>query len=61
MESEKKQQTQKASQLQADDIQDEMIPLEHNEKMAHKQVTDNQTHTSCLRGRPKGKSCLFHG
>lgn len=35
----KKQRIQKNSQLQADDILDEMIPLEHNEKRANKQVT----------------------
>ena len=39
MESEKKQRIQKNSQLQEDDILDEMIPLEHNEKRTNKEVT----------------------
>ena len=39
MKREEKQKIQKNSQLQADDILDGIIPLEHNEKRANKQVT----------------------
>ena len=39
MESEKRQRIQKNCQLQAYDIMDETIPLDHNEKRTNKQVT----------------------
>ena len=39
MESEKKQRLQKTSQLQADSLLDEMIPMEHTEKRDNKQFT----------------------
>ena len=39
MESERKKSIQKNSQLRADDIVEEIIPLEHNEKRAGKQTS----------------------